>query len=171
MFRSLLWQSLFGLDRRLGFFAVGREIIERNPPAFVTRHRVGGPLVLMDRVLSEDELSPLARRLAQAGLSEASAAAVWILLATGARVGELTGTIGSEPKSNVAELTRIAGASGVKFGTVDLQAQSWHLPTTRNERDYRPRKCLCSKPLRSDPWCGLVARGLRQRLGPFRVPN
>jgi len=73
-----------------------------------------------------------------------SAAAIWLTLATGARVGELLGAIWADslPAGHKArterliELQEIADVNDVKLGIVDPKARTWHLTTTKNGRPH-----------------------------------
>lgn len=117
-------------------FALAREIVERNPLDTVTRREAGGPITLRDRVLSVAEIAQLNRKLPTSNLSKRSVAALWLLLATGARIGELMGAVWADMAVNLDDLAASPEASDVKVGAVDLVAGTWHLPTTKNERDH-----------------------------------
>lgn len=95
-------------------FAVDREIIVRSPLEGITKAKVGGKETLRSRVLSEDDLRTLWAAVPSA-LSERSAAAVWLILATATRVGE---------------------ALGARWEHVNLEARTWYLPDTKNQRDH-----------------------------------
>lgn len=96
-------------------FALDREIIDRNPLATVKKKQAGGDETQRDRVLTADEVKALAQAVPEANMSKRSAAAVWLILATGCRVGE---------------------AMGTRWEHVNLDARSWHLPTTKNQREH-----------------------------------
>lgn len=96
-------------------FAVTREIIPHNPLESVTKRDAGGADVERDRFLTVDEIAALSRQIPEAKLSPRSVAAIWLIIATGCRVGELL---------------------GAKWADIDLQARSWHLPETKNERPH-----------------------------------
>jgi integrase len=96
-------------------FALAREIVERNPLETVTKRDAGGSEVERERVLAEAEITALARALPGANMSKRSQAAIWIILATGCRVGELM---------------------NAEWRYVDLVARTWHLPDTKNGRDH-----------------------------------
>jgi integrase len=125
-------------------FAQERELIAVNPLANVKKSKVGGPSVERDRALSEEEIHLLVAGIASARLQVRSATAVWLTLATAVRVGELMGAIWSnalpsDPRARSArlgELQQAAAAEGVKLGIVDVQARTWHLPTSKNQRDH-----------------------------------
>ena len=96
-------------------FALAREIVERHPLDTVTKRDAGGAEVERERVLTADELKALASKLPGAGMSERSSLAVWAVLATCCRVGELM---------------------GAEWQHVDLVAKRWYLPKTKNGRDH-----------------------------------
>ena len=96
-------------------FALAREIVERNPLDTITKHDAGGKEAERERVLTDDEIKALAAALPLAKMHARSIAAVWLILATGARIGETVGAQWSE---------------------VDLNAGTWHLPETKNGRDH-----------------------------------
>lgn len=125
-------------------FAQERELIAVNPLANVKKSKVGGPSVERDRALSEEEIRLLVAGVASANLQLRSATAVWLTLATAVRVGELMGAIWSsdlpsDPRARserLSELQQAAAAEGAKLGIVDVQARTWHLPTSKNQRDH-----------------------------------
>lgn len=96
-------------------FALVREVVERNPLDTVTKRDVGGTEVERERVLSADEIKALHAALPAARVGPRTEAAIWLILATGARVGE---------------------AMGARWEHVNASAMTWHLPETKNERDH-----------------------------------
>jgi integrase len=96
-------------------FALARELVERNPLDTVTKRDVGGTETERDRVLSADEVGALAKAVPDAKLCARSAAAIWLILATGCRVGE---------------------AMAARWEHLDTLARTWHLPDTKNERPH-----------------------------------
>jgi len=130
--------------RQMLDFAVDRDLIPANPLASLKKARIVGTAVERDRVLSEQEISQLAASLPRARLSQRSEAAIWLTLATGARVGEVMGAIWSNAlpderrahDGRLGALQAIANADEVKIGVVDLAARRWYLPDTKNQRDH-----------------------------------
>lgn len=116
-------------------FAEIRELVEKNPLSLLDKRKVGGESVERDRYLSAEEISALAKALPEARMSERSQAGLWIILSTGVRVGELMGAVWGRP-SNTQELQTLAEEADAKLGFVDLEARSWYLPTTKNQRDH-----------------------------------
>jgi integrase len=96
---------------------VVRGIVPTDPCYGFTRRHAGGEERSRERVLSLEELADLARALPQSGLGEPLQAAVRLLLATGARVGEL---------------------NQARWEHVNLQASTWHIPKehAKNGREH-----------------------------------
>ncbi len=117
-------------------FALTRDIVDRNPLDTVSRRHAGGADVLRERVLSAAEIAELARRFPEANMAPRSVAAVWLLLATGARVGELMGATWATSEVDRVALTAIAEANDVKLGFMDMTNRTWYLPTTKNQREH-----------------------------------
>ena len=125
-------------------FALERELITRNPLATVKKSKVGGPSVERDRTLSDDEIRLMGPAIESARMHPRNATAVWLTLATGVRVGELMGAVWADalpvvPKARTARmdgLLALADAEDVKLGIIDVTVRTWHLPTTKNQRDH-----------------------------------
>jgi integrase len=117
-------------------FALMRELVTRNPLDTVGKRDVGGPSVERDRVLAPEEIRQLARTLPASGLQARFVAGAWIILSTGARVGELIGAVWSAAGRDASKLQLAAEACGVKLGFVDLHRHTWYLPETKNQRDH-----------------------------------
>lgn len=96
-------------------FALAREIIERNPLDTITKRDAGGAETERARTLDADEIKALASALTLANMNRRSVAAIWLILATGARIGEVV---------------------NAEWANVDLSAGTWHLPETKNGRDH-----------------------------------
>jgi integrase len=105
---------LAGLKQMLRF-ALVRELVDRNPLDTVTKRDVGGKETERNRVLTADEVAALANSVPLANMGARSAAAIWLILATGCRVSE---------------------AMGARWEDVDTAANTWHLPETKNERPH-----------------------------------
>lgn len=96
-------------------FAHAREIISQNPVEHLNKRDAGGRDVERDRYLSDEELRFLEEKMQNSGLSDRNAAAVWFILATACRTGELL---------------------RAKWDSFDLQKCKWHLPTSKNQRPH-----------------------------------
>jgi integrase len=124
-------------------FAAEREIIEHSPIELINKRKVGGKDIKRDRTLSNGELTALVRQLPTANLSRRTVLGIWLILATGCRIGELMGSVWIDAKARQQELQGTVDAhnkaqksGAVHLGFVDLQAHNWYLPTTKNQRDH-----------------------------------
>jgi integrase len=124
-------------------FAAEREIIEHSPIELINKRKIGGKDIKRDRVLSADELMALATQLPAANLNRRTVLGIWLILATGCRIGELMGASWSDSKLNqkplqsvVDEHNKSQKSGAVQLGFVDLVARTWYLPTTKNQRDH-----------------------------------
>ena len=124
-------------------FAAEREIIEHSPIELISKRKIGGKDIKRDRVLSNDELAALVKQLPTANLSRRTVLGLWLILATGCRIGELMGAVWADAKPQQQALQATVDAhntaqksGAVQLGFVDLQARTWYLPTTKNQRDH-----------------------------------
>jgi len=101
--------------KQMFHFALAREIVDRNPLDTITKRQAGGAETERERVLSVDEISALAKQLPKANMGARSELAIWIVLATGCRVGELM---------------------NAQWSDIDMVARTWHLPDTKNQRPH-----------------------------------
>jgi integrase len=122
--------------KQLFTFALDRNILTLNPTARIDKEKVGGSDVARMRHLKDEEIIQLAKQLPDAKLSRRSEIAVWLILATGARVGELMGAAWSNHQRSAKELLVEAEQSDVKYGTVNLLTRQWFLPDTKNQRSH-----------------------------------
>lgn len=108
---------MLSLVRQMFRFAVARDWIEADPTASLKKADFGGKEVERDRVLSEDEIRELAHRLPEAKFSPTTEAAIWIMLATCCRIGEI---------------------SKARWSDVDFDARRWKIPGTnsKNKREH-----------------------------------
>ena len=88
---SVLTRNLLGDIRQMFNYALLRELIQIEPTSGLKRD-TWGKKTERERFLDEDEIKLLAEKLPNARLSKSSEAAIWLLLATGCRVGEITAT-------------------------------------------------------------------------------
>jgi len=109
---------LFGDLRQFFRFCVDREWIGADPSFGLSRERVGGREKERERVLSPVEIVELRDRLPTARLQRGTELAVWILLGTCARVGEL---------------------SQASWEDVDLGKRQWRIPpgNSKNAKEHR----------------------------------
>lgn len=96
-------------------FAVMRDTIPHSPLESVTKRDAGCTEAGRERVLSTEDIASLTKSLPGARLTKRSQLAVWLVLATGCRIGELM---------------------GAAWAHVDLDAATWHLAETKNQRPH-----------------------------------
>jgi integrase len=129
-------QMLFADLRQMFAFGLDRELIAVDPMATLKKARIVGTGTERDRILSADEVRKLADALPHARMNPRSVCAVWVILATGCRIGELMGAAWPDAGADRAVLQAVAEVEEVKLGFVDLEARLWHLPDTKNRRDH-----------------------------------
>lgn len=81
---------ILSLVRQMFRFAVDRDIIEFDPTASIRKAKIGGKSVERDRVLNEDEIRELYRKLPGANMIPSTECAIWIMFSTLCRVGEIS---------------------------------------------------------------------------------
>ncbi len=108
---------LLSLTRQMFLFALSRDWIEADPTATLKKADFGGKEVERERVLSEDEIRELNRKMPSAKFIPTTEAAIWIMLATCCRVGEI---------------------SQARWSDLDLTARQWRIPpdVAKNKREY-----------------------------------
>lgn len=129
-------QVLLADLRQMFRFAADREIVVRNPLDSIKASKAVGRATERTRALTDAEVQALASALPMAGMAPRSVAAVWLILATGVRVGECMGAVWAADGLNLTALAKVAEDDGAKFGVIDVSARTWYLPTTKNERDH-----------------------------------
>jgi integrase len=117
-------------------FAADREIIPHCPIVTLKKAKIGGKDTERERVLSPEQIKLLPGKIAAANMNKRTVAAIWLLLSTGARVGELMGAVWAGPGVDLHKLVKLPSAAAVKVGIVDTLARTWHLPTTKNQREH-----------------------------------
>ncbi|ATG90160.1 integrase [Methylomonas koyamae] len=83
-------RNLLKLMRQMFKFAVDRDIIEFDPTASLSVSKITTKNTERDRVLLQDEIKLLNQQLPAAGLMPSTECAIWIMLSTLCRVGELS---------------------------------------------------------------------------------
>ena len=108
---------LFGDLRQFFNFAITREWVEAHPLAALTKEKVGGRQKERDRYLSEEEIIELNKRLPAANLLRTIELAIWIMLSTCCRVGEL---------------------SQARWEEIDLEDGEWSIPAgnSKNAKEH-----------------------------------
>ena len=110
------------LIRQMFRFAVDRDLIEYDPTASIRKSKIGGKDVERDRVLSEDEIKALANQIPDAQMLPSTSIAIWIMLATCCRIGELIRT---------------------RWLDVDLEQGIWKIPAG-NSKNGKPHEIALS---------------------------
>lgn len=100
-------RNLLGDMRQMFGFAIMRDIVEHDPTSRLKRDDFGKKGE-RDRVLTESEIKGLPGKLKSARITESSAAAIWIMLSTCCRVGEI---------------------SRAEWKDVDLKGMTWRIPS------------------------------------------
>jgi len=102
----IIARNLLGDIRQMYGYAIKRGFVENDPTSHLKRDDFGKK-VERDRVLSDDEIKLLSKKLPNAELQPASIAAIWIMLSTCCRVGEI---------------------SQSRWEHIDLKAGTWWIP-------------------------------------------
>ncbi|MBK7674398.1 MAG: tyrosine-type recombinase/integrase [Candidatus Accumulibacter sp.] len=104
--------------RQMFEFAKARQIIEANPCDGLSKAQFGGVKVERDRVLSEGEIKELLAKIPGAKLQKRTEAAIWLMLGTGCRVGEI---------------------SQARWSAVDLVGRIWTIPpeVAKNTKEHK----------------------------------
>lgn len=112
-YANLLLQYL----RQMFRYAAMREIINGDPTFGIRKKDAGGAEGERTRVLAEDEIRELAGKLPAAGLTQCAEAAIWIMLSTCCRVGEI---------------------SRARWSDVDFRSGHWRIPAdhSKNGREH-----------------------------------
>ena len=97
--------------RQMFGYAIYRDWLDADPTAKIRKQDVGGKDVERDRVLSDEEIKLLAKKMPEAEFLPTTEAAIWICLSTCCRIGEL--------------LT-------ARWEDVDLERKTWTIPETKN---------------------------------------
>jgi integrase len=109
-------RTLSELRQMFGFGLV-RDIVKADPTHRIRKADIGGKEVERDRFLSEDEIRELARKLPDAHFSRSTEHAIWLMLSTCCRVGEISRT---------------------RWEDVDFEARTWTIPEehAKNEKAH-----------------------------------
>jgi integrase len=80
---------ILSLMRQMFRFAQDQDIIENDPTSSIRKSKIGGRDVIRDRILSDKEIRELNEKTKNAKLLISTDAALWIMLSTVCRIGEL----------------------------------------------------------------------------------
>lgn len=78
-----------GLIRQMFRFAIDRDLMESDPTSSISKANIGSPDLERERTLSNDEIKALAIKLGDSHLLKTTQLAVWVMLSTCCRIGEL----------------------------------------------------------------------------------
>ena len=108
---------VLSLTRQMFRFAVTRDLLESDPTAMLSKKNIGGANVERDRVLDEEEIKELVKKLPAANMAETATIAIWIILATCCRIGELL---------------------KARWDHIDLERKYWRIPAqnSKNKREH-----------------------------------
>jgi integrase len=109
-------RELLGNLRQMFGFAIVRGLVEHDPTSRLKRDDFGKK-VERNRTLSEAEIKALPGKLADARMAEQNMAAIWIMLSTCCRVGEI---------------------SRARWAEIDLDAGTWRIPAdnAKNAKEH-----------------------------------
>ncbi len=123
--------------RQMFTFGEVRELVPIDPTHGINKRRdAGGKDAERDRCLSDAEVKALHALIPTAKLHERTKAAIWLVLATGCRIGELVGATLHDPDHPKDGLKALADDVGAKHGIVDLKAKQWLIFDTKNQDDH-----------------------------------
>lgn len=103
--------------RQMFRHGLGRGIVDTDPTLGISKKQAGGKETPVVRNLCESEIKDLHTKLNQSGLHPRMSAALRLMLATGARVGEVT---------------------KARWSNIDVKANTWHIPAenSKNGREH-----------------------------------
>ncbi len=113
---SRLANRTFVLMRQMFRFGMGRGIVSEDPTTTLSKADIAGKDVERDRVLSEDEIRDLYKKIPDAGLLPSTESAIWIALSTACRIGELT---------------------NARWEHIDFDTRQWFIPA-ENSKNGKP---------------------------------
>lgn len=84
-----LAKVILSLMRQMFRFAQDQDIIENDPTSSIRKSKIGGRDVIRDRILTDKEIRELTEKTKSAKLLISTDTAIWIMLSTVCRIGEL----------------------------------------------------------------------------------
>lgn len=114
---------ILSLMRQMFRFAQDRDIIENDPTASIRKAKIGGKDTIRDRYLSDNEIKALKQQLPEARLLKTTECAIWIILSTCCRIGELC---------------------KAQWKHLDIQDGIWKIPA-ENSKNGKPHVIYLSK--------------------------
>lgn len=161
----VMTRSLLGDIRQMFNYALLREHIQIDP-TFGLKRDTWGKKTERDRFLDEDEIKLLAAKLPTSGVSKSSIACIWLLLATGCRVGEISGTRWENVDLEKGRLFLPAGNTKNRMAhTVFLSTFArQQLQVLRKETSESPFILPGRRPRLDVPWTSLCPKFLSKQL-------
>jgi integrase len=114
---------ILSLMRQMFRFAQDRDIIEFDPTSSIRKAKIGGKDMVRDRVLSDAEIKALKSQLPEARLLKTTECALWIMLSTCCRIGEIC---------------------KAEWPHLDIQAGTWKIPSD-NSKNGKPHTIYLSE--------------------------
>lgn len=161
----VMTRNMLGDIRQMFNYALLREYIQIDPTHLLKRD-TWGKKTERERFLDEDEIKLLANKLPNSGLAKSSVASIWLLLATGCRVGEISATRWEHvdlEKSRLflpAELTKNKVSHTVFLSDFAKQ----QLLVLRNEQPDSPFILPARRVKPDTPWSGVCPKSLSKQL-------
>jgi integrase len=103
---------VLALMRQMFRFAQDREYVENDPTSSIRKAKIGGKDVVRDRTLSEAEIKDLHSKLPNGKLLKTTECALWIVLSTCCRIGEIC---------------------KAEWEHLDLNAKTWKIPAENSK--------------------------------------
>jgi len=113
---------ILSLMRQMFRFAQDRDIIENDPTSSIRKAKIGGKDTVRDRHLSEAEIRDLTAKLPDGKLLKTTECAIWIMLSTCCRIGEIC---------------------KAEWQHLDLDAKTWKIPA-ENSKNAKPHTIYLS---------------------------
>ena len=113
---------ILSLMRQMFRFAQDRDIIENDPTSSIRKAKIGGKDTVRDRYLSEAEIRDLTAKLPSGKLLKTTECAIWIMLSTCCRIGEIC---------------------KAEWQHIDLDAKTWKIPA-ENSKNAKPHTIYLS---------------------------
>lgn len=103
---------ILSLMRQMFRFAQDRDIIENDPTSSIRKAKIGGKDTIRDRYLSDAEIRELTAKLPDGRLLKSTECALWIMLSTCCRIGEVC---------------------KAEWQHLDLNAKTWKIPAENSK--------------------------------------
>lgn len=103
-------------------FAEEQGIVDAVPTSTIKKSKIGGKDIVRDRTLKEAEIRELASKMPNANLLKTSECAMWIMLSTCCRIGEIC---------------------QAQWKHLDLEANTWRIPA-ENSKNGKPHTIYLS---------------------------